>query len=96
MISIPTKTYIDLNRSGVALMEIVSEPDIRSPEEAGAYLRKLRIDPALSRHLRRQHGGRLHARRRQRVGAQARRAVPHALRGEERQLDPLRDAGDRG
>src|ERR1700743_2112373 len=38
----PTKSYIDLNRSGVALMEIVSEPDIRSPEEAGAYLRKLR------------------------------------------------------
>ncbi len=37
-----TKTYVDLNRSGVALMEIVSEPDIRSPEEAGAYLRKLR------------------------------------------------------
>jgi aspartyl-tRNA(Asn)/glutamyl-tRNA(Gln) amidotransferase subunit B len=38
----PTKTYIDLNRCGVALMEIVSEPDLRSPEEAGAYLRKLR------------------------------------------------------
>ncbi len=38
----PSKTYIDLNRSGVALMEIVSEPDLRSPEEAGAYLRKLR------------------------------------------------------
>ena len=38
----PAKTYIDLNRSGVALMEIVSEPDLRSPEEAGAYLRKLR------------------------------------------------------
>jgi aspartyl-tRNA(Asn)/glutamyl-tRNA(Gln) amidotransferase subunit B len=38
----PSRTYIDLNRSGVALMEIVSEPDIRSPEEAGAYLRKLR------------------------------------------------------
>jgi aspartyl-tRNA(Asn)/glutamyl-tRNA(Gln) amidotransferase subunit B len=38
----PSKSYIDLNRSGVALMEIVSEPDIRSPEEAGAYLRKLR------------------------------------------------------
>jgi aspartyl-tRNA(Asn)/glutamyl-tRNA(Gln) amidotransferase subunit B len=37
-----TKTYVDLNRAGVALMEIVSEPDIRSPEEAGAYLRKLR------------------------------------------------------
>ncbi|WP_367160022.1 Asp-tRNA(Asn)/Glu-tRNA(Gln) amidotransferase subunit GatB [Kozakia baliensis] len=38
----PTRSYIDLNRAGVALMEIVSEPDIRSPEEAGAYLRKLR------------------------------------------------------
>jgi len=38
----PTKSYIDLNRSGVALMEIVSEPDLRSPEEAGAYIRKLR------------------------------------------------------
>ena len=38
----PTKTYVDLNRAGVALMEIVSEPDIRSAEEAGAYLRKLR------------------------------------------------------
>ena len=38
----PTKTYVDLNRSGVALMEIVSRPDMRSPAEAGAYLRKLR------------------------------------------------------
>ena len=38
----PTKSYIDLNRAGVALMEIVSEPDMRSPEEAGAYVRKLR------------------------------------------------------
>ena len=38
----PTKSFIDLNRSGVALMEIVSEPDIRSPEEAGAYIKKLR------------------------------------------------------
>ena len=38
----PTKSLVDLNRSGVALMEIVSKPDMRSPEEAGAYLRKLR------------------------------------------------------
>lgn len=38
----PSKSFIDLNRSGVALMEIVSEPDMRSPEEAGAYLTKLR------------------------------------------------------
>ncbi|MCB8881668.1 Asp-tRNA(Asn)/Glu-tRNA(Gln) amidotransferase subunit GatB [Acidisoma cellulosilytica] len=38
----PAESFIDLNRAGVALMEIVSEPDMRSPEEAGAYLRKLR------------------------------------------------------
>ncbi len=38
----PTQSYIDLNRSGVALMEIVSKPDLRSAEEAGIYLRKMR------------------------------------------------------
>ncbi len=38
----PSLTYVDLNRAGVALMEIVSEPDLRSAEEAGVYLRKLR------------------------------------------------------
>ncbi|WP_284947313.1 Asp-tRNA(Asn)/Glu-tRNA(Gln) amidotransferase subunit GatB [Acidisoma cladoniae] len=38
----PALSFIDLNRAGVALMEIVSEPDMRTPEEAGAYLRKLR------------------------------------------------------
>ena len=39
----PTKSYVDLNRSGCALMEIVSDPDIASPEEASAYLSKIRI-----------------------------------------------------
>ncbi|MBR6231935.1 MAG: Asp-tRNA(Asn)/Glu-tRNA(Gln) amidotransferase subunit GatB [Alphaproteobacteria bacterium] len=38
----PNKTFIDLNRAGVGLMEIVSKPDMRSPEEAGEYLRQLR------------------------------------------------------
>src|SRR5437762_3513516 len=38
----PTQTYVDLNRAGIALMEIVSEPDLRSAEEAGIYVRKLR------------------------------------------------------
>ncbi|MEL0106455.1 MAG: Asp-tRNA(Asn)/Glu-tRNA(Gln) amidotransferase subunit GatB [Rhodospirillaceae bacterium] len=38
----PKRSFIDLNRSGVALMEIVSMPDMRSPEDAGAYVRKLR------------------------------------------------------
>lgn len=38
----PNKTYVDINRCGIALMEIVSKPDMRSPEEAGEYLKKLR------------------------------------------------------
>jgi aspartyl-tRNA(Asn)/glutamyl-tRNA(Gln) amidotransferase subunit B len=38
----PTQTYVDLNRSGVALMEIVSKPDMRTADEAAAYLAKLR------------------------------------------------------
>jgi len=38
----PNATYVDLNRSGVALMEIVSKPDIRSPEDAAAYVKTLR------------------------------------------------------
>src|SRR6516225_1643075 len=38
----PTSSYVDLNRSGVALMEIVSKPDIRSSEQAKAFLAKLR------------------------------------------------------
>ena len=38
----PSQTYVDLNRSGVALMEIVSRPDMRTAEEAAAYLTKLR------------------------------------------------------
>ena len=39
----PTKSFVDLNRSGCALMEIVSEPDLRGPDEAAAYLSKLRM-----------------------------------------------------
>jgi len=38
----PDLSFVDLNRTGVALMEIVSRPDLRSPEEAGEYVRKLR------------------------------------------------------
>jgi aspartyl-tRNA(Asn)/glutamyl-tRNA(Gln) amidotransferase subunit B len=38
----PSNTYVDLNRSGVALMEIVSKPDLRSPDEVSAYVKKLR------------------------------------------------------
>ena len=38
----PSKTFVDLNRAGIALMEIVTEPDLRSAEEAGAFMGKLR------------------------------------------------------
>ena len=38
----PENTYVDLNRSGIALMEIVSKPDLRSPDEVSAYVKKLR------------------------------------------------------
>ncbi|AML53247.1 Asp-tRNA(Asn)/Glu-tRNA(Gln) amidotransferase subunit GatB [Falsihalocynthiibacter arcticus] len=38
----PTMSFVDLNRTGVALMEIVSRPDIRGPEEAAAYVTKMR------------------------------------------------------
>ena len=39
----PNRTYVDLNRSGVALMEIVSKPDMRSPEDAAAYVKTMRM-----------------------------------------------------
>ena len=38
----PSNTYVDLNRSGIALMEIVSKPDLRSPDEVNSYIKKLR------------------------------------------------------
>jgi aspartyl-tRNA(Asn)/glutamyl-tRNA(Gln) amidotransferase subunit B len=38
----PSSTFVDLNRSGIALMEIVSKPDLRSPEEVNSYVKKLR------------------------------------------------------
>jgi len=38
----PNNTFVDLNRSGVALMEIVSKPDLRSPDEVGVYVKKIR------------------------------------------------------
>ena len=91
----PTLTYVDLNRAGVALMEIVSEPDMRSAEEAGAYLRKLR---SILRYLGTCDGNMEEGSLRCDVNVSVRkpgRAAGHALRDQERQLDPLRHAGDR-
>jgi aspartyl-tRNA(Asn)/glutamyl-tRNA(Gln) amidotransferase subunit B len=91
----PTRSFVDLNRSGVALMEIVSKPDLRSSEEAKAYVTKLRT---ILRYLGTCDGDMEKGsppRRRERVGAPPRRAARHALRDQERQLDPLHRAGDR-
>ena len=38
----PENTFVDLNRSGIALMEIVSKPDLRSPDEVNSYVKKIR------------------------------------------------------
>ena len=91
----PKFSYVDLNRSGVALMEIVSKPDLRSSEQAKAYLTKLRT---IMRYLGTCDGnmeeGSL-ARRHQCLGAKAWSAARHALRDQERQFDPLHRPGHR-
>ncbi len=70
---------VDYNRAGVPLVECVSEPDMRSPEEAGAYLRELRATPRVARRERRPDGGGVAALRRERLGA-ARRHRPRSAR----------------
>lgn len=52
----PTMSFVDLNRSGVALMEIVSKPDMRSADEAKAYMTKLRTIVRYFGNLRWQYG----------------------------------------
>ena len=92
----PTMSYVDLNRCGVALMEIVSKPDMRSPAEAGAYVRKLR---AILRYVGSCDGNMEEGSMRADVnvsGPQARRRIRDAHRDEERQFGALRDGGDRG
>ncbi len=91
----PECSYVDLNRSGVALMEIVSKPDMRSSKQAQAYVTKMRT---LLRYLGTSDGdmekGNLRADVNVSVrkpGAQAR----HALRDQERQFHPLHRPGDR-
>ena len=87
---------VDLNRAGVPLVEIVSEPDLRSADEAVEYLQGAARHPHVPRRQRRQPGGGLVPLRRQRLGdAGGRDRARHARRAEEHQLLPLRAAGHR-
>ena len=80
-------TGIDLNRAGTPLLEIVSEPDMRSAKEAVAYMQKLHELGALSGNLRRQHAGRLVPLRRQCLGAPQRPGrIWHPRRNQKHQL----------
>ncbi len=89
-----TKTAIDLNRTGVPLAEIVSEPDMRSPEEAYQYLTRLKEIILYTGRKRLQHGRRLAALRREHQRAAARAAGIRDEDGsEERQFVPLHPAG---
>ena len=102
----PTASFVDLNRTGVCLMEIVSRPDIRGPEEAAAYITKLRQILRYLGHLRRQHAERQPARGCQRLGLPPGpvREIPgnagflasrHALRDQEHELHAVHPDGHR-
>ena len=67
------KTYLDFNRSGTPLIEIVTEPDLRSAADAAHAFRKLREILIAHRRQRRQYGRGQPAVRRERVGASRRR-----------------------
>ena len=90
------KTYVDFNRSGVPLIEIVTEPDLRSAADAAEFFSRLRAHPRLARRQRRQHGGGQPALRRQRLGAAGGHdRARHEGRGQEPQLVPLPAEGAR-
>ncbi len=91
----PTMSYVDLNRSGVALMEIVIAARHAFARRSRGLSAEAASNPPLCRLVRRQYGGRLDARRRQRQRAQAGRRARHPDRDQERQLGPLRHGGDR-
>ena len=91
----PVNSYVDLNRSGVAVMEIVSKPDLRSADEAKAFITKLR---SILRYLGTCDGDMEKGSLRADVNVSVPppgRTARHALRNQERQLDPLYRTGGR-
>ena len=88
-------SLVDFNRAGVPLMEIVTEPDLRSPAQARAYGETLRDVLRFIGASDARHGGRFHADRGQRQRATDReRGLRHQGRGQEPQLVPIARAGD--
>jgi len=87
-------SYVDLNRSGVALMEIVSKPDMRSGDEAKAYVTKLRT---IMRYLGTCDGNMDEGSLRADVNVSVRKPVASSApaRDQEHELDPLHRPGHR-
>ena len=73
-------SVVDFNRGGTPLAEIVTEPDLRSPEQASEWLKLLRTHAAPARRQRREHGGGLAALRRQHLAAPGRQRASSASR----------------
>ena len=84
------KTYLDYNRSGVPLIEIVTEPDMRSAEEAAAFFETLRQILVWLRRQRRQHGRGQPALRRQRLGAAASATTTLGTKAEVKNVNSFR------
>ena len=90
-------SIVDFNRGGTPLAEIVTEPDLRSPEQASEWLKLLRTHAAPAGRQRREHGGGLAALRRQHLAAPRRhQRAGDQDRAEEHELLPLHRARDQG
>ncbi len=83
-------SIVDFNRGGTPLAEIVTEPDLRSPEQASEWLQAAAHDAAPARRQRREHGGGLAALRRQHLAAPARAARELGVKTELKNMNSFR------